>query len=440
MKFTLSALLCFSAIYTLKIFTIPVPMAFILWPVCLIYLYWCRPFLLVPHAVQSGIVLPIAWIAFLTAFSVLISILRGEGQDFSIPYNFLIWGGLFIPSGYVLALTAQGGGRQKSRIDIQSLLVVVMTIQALCIYFAFFFPEFREASARMLGDESGGALDIGGTRVKGFSGSGGAALSLIQGIGVAISIKLFVDRGKGRYLLFAIVTAGSIMFTGRTGLIFVALFLVMYLPFCILAGKLKWRKALYFALALGLFTYSFFNILVDDEHKELIEGAVLVRSFDIFESVLSGNVNQHSTMEEISEMYKMPVTTMGILFGDGLYLVNGVDYAGDPGYIKYVFYFGFLGCIAFYGYFLMLMVLTIRHCASALDRAFIFILYFLFFLMETKEPFFAKTNVILHLLYFYAIQTSRVRRQLPVVACGETGAANNVTGAPGVATTGRCVA
>lgn len=415
-KLTLISLLGFCAIYSIKIALIPVTLGLILWPVCAVYLFWRRPSRFISQAVQGGAALPIIWVAFLAAYSVCISVLRGSGQDFSIAYNFVIWLILFIPSGFVLAISEQGDTRDGlwHGIDLQNMIVVIMALQSVCIYLSFFSPGFRDVVSVLLGDESGGTLDQFGTRVKGFSSSGGATLSLIQAVGAALSFKLFTERGKWKYLFFSVIIAGSTLFTGRTGLIFTALFLTMYLPYCIFSGKIRWRIVLTTAVITGLILPFLYNNYIEDDTKGLIEGSVLTRSFDIFEDIFSGEMRQHSTVAAVSNMYAMPDTAMRLIFGDGIYIDDGFDYAPDPGYVKYVYFFGFLGCLGLYGYFLLLMVITVSNCASTMDKVFVLIIYVLYFILETKEPFFGKTNIIHHILYFYSIQSAKVRRLLTV--------------------------
>ncbi|MBE0623849.1 MAG: hypothetical protein IH606_03445 [Burkholderiales bacterium] len=415
-RFALLALFCFSAVYSIKIAVIPVTLGIILWPICAILLFWRRPAQFIPQVTKGGVSLPFIWISALFVYSVCISILRGGGQDFSVPYNFSVWALLFVPSAFLLVAAVQegaGGGLWRG-MDIQDLLVIVILSQSVFIYWSFVSVEFRGVSSSILGDLSEGTLDIGGSRVKGFSNGGGALLSLTQAIGAALSVKLFIERDRWRYVFFAAVVAGSTLLTARTGLMFIALFLAMYLPYCIISRRIRWRIFLFVIAIGGLLSFYLYNNFVEDNYKILFEEYVLTRSFDIFVSMFSGEVGENSAVQAIANMYVVPDTFAGLIFGSGLFTVGGIGYVGDPGYIKYINYFGLLGCLGMYGYFLLIMLMTVRHSASYPEKVFICIVYFLFFVVETKEPFFAKANIILHLLYFYTIHSAAIRRRKTV--------------------------
>jgi hypothetical protein len=406
LTFVFSTPLFFLALYSLKFSFLPITAALLVWPLyafCLWLRHRTRPLNL-----NRYIVVPFVWITCLTIYSTGVSTIIGGMADFSVPYNFLVWLLIFLPVSLVLAMICRRGNGEARKPDIYEIIVIVVTIQAVFIYLSFFYGTVRDFVSTILVDEAI-STDFA-TRVKGFSSGGGAGLSLIQGVGAAISFLLFTIRRRAKYVIFCVLMLGSTLFTGRTGLIFFVLFFFMYFPYCLFTHKIRFRTLIPVVSILFTAALFFYYGYLSEENRSLIEGSVITRTFDIFESAGNKELMEHGAMSAISEMYEVPNTTRGILFGDGLFLVDGVDYAGDPGYVKELFYFGLLGCLGYYGYFIYLMIQTVRFSETNAEKVFVLIFYILYFFVETKEPFLMKTNIIHHVLYFSVVLGAQPRR------------------------------
>lgn len=410
MRAAFLVLLCFASLYGIKLSFFPLSLAVALWPLYALFLLFRGSF----HVrVDPRLAMPFVCVSGLLLYSVYVSAVIGGGKDYTVVYNFLVWLMFFIPAALVLSTeTPRADG--KGCLDVYALLLAATTIQAVCIYLSFLSEGFRGlvsavlvAGEQVMGDAS--------TRVKGFSSVAGASLSLIQGIGAAVGLKLFVEGRGGKYLACSALVAGSALFPGRTGVLFIALFVAAYLPYCVCSGRLRLMTLVPVAVALVALALFGYDRFVGDEYKALFEDQVVGRGFDVFETLFaSGDLREHGAVAAIIDMYKLPDNMSTWLVGDGFFFLNGANYTGDPGYIKYLYYFGLLGCFLMYGYFLLLMVMTIRNSASTAEKVFVFIFYMLFFFFECKEPFFAKANIICHMLYFYAVQTAAARVPEPL--------------------------
>lgn len=400
--YALVSFILFCAVYNIKIKATLVPLTLYLSIFGLMY-YSVRHLNIVSSFVKNKYVfLVIGWIISLIIFSVFISTLIGNGVDYSIPYNFLIWLLLFIiPAALATIIIHIYNVQVYKGIKIHGHVIIayISLLQALFIIASLLLPDIRDWFSMLLEDYQE-TLKGWEHRVTGLSGTGGAALSIIQAVGAAICIKLFAEQKKVKWLLFAVVITSSILPVGRSGLLFITIFSVLFLIPSLSNRKLLLR---FFGFLILLSTLLFLIVRYGVQNS-VIQGIfdfVLLWGFQPFRYI--GSILDDPTVQAIASMWVWPQTFTEYLFGSGIYLLNGSDYVGDPGYLKNLHYFGLSGMLIYYGLFIWLMVQTVRFSIHEFDKHMVIILYFCYFLFELKEPFFGKTNVVLFFLFFNAL-------------------------------------
>lgn len=220
-------------------------------------------------------------------------------------------------------------------------------------------------------------------QVPGFSNSSGAALSLVQGLGVFAALfaaKHATSARRATLLVFAAAAcAGSTLLTGRTGLILTVAFVPVLLLGPLVASRRLWLPLLIlFVVWVGLSTPG---------ARFLRErNPALARTVEWSTGALRLLWSDPSVRDVATQ--PVPPLSLETMVGTGL-VVGPVGNASgnDSGYVQTYFALGLVMAAAFYSTWLGLCA---RRLAAARERIALGVLIALMFVTEWKEPFIFK--------------------------------------------------
>lgn len=295
----------------------------------------------------------------------------------------------FIGAGLVVSISGD------LRVLLSALLIAV-SVQAVIILVSFVSVDYRvwfDAIA-----VSGANYDATYIyRAPGFSGAGGAALSLIQSLGVFFGWlllrknKIYENiQGKLSYLVFLamVLSVASCLVVGRTGLLLSLIFMVIFL----IDSPSRVRFSLVLVLSTFLIQLFLFKIL-----PNLLDNQF---SFDYFNDWAFGFFVGKD--ETISFLDAQPIKSLSVetFHGTGLTsIVNGKNPSDhDSGFIQTYYSMGFPFAVIFYAIYVYVLFTALRWLPFLLRVIFVI----LFYALEIKEPFIFKYSLmfILMILYF----------------------------------------
>lgn len=193
-----------------------------------------------------------------------------------------------------------------------------------------------------------------------MGGGAGASVvfSFVFMIGVALlnkQDKLFLLKISGLVILFI-----ATLLTGRTGLIFIMVYIPMYVILSRFTnGKnsihktynlsfFKTVKLSYFLLFLFGVMALFWTFVASDDIKDRYINNIQPWAFEFYYSYIeSGTISTGSTNVIVNEMYFIPDSGMHLFFGDSnMGRTQNLEYVpSDVGYIRFIFGIGILGLI-----------------------------------------------------------------------------------------------
>ena len=295
----------------------------------------------------------------------------------------------FVGAGLVVSISSD------LRVLLSAVLIAV-SVQAVIIIVSFFSVDYRvwfDAIA-----VSGANYDATYIyRAPGFSGAGGAALSLVQSLGVFLGWlllrknKIYENiKGKLSYLVFfaMVLSVASCLVVGRTGLLMSLIFLIIFL----IDSPSRFRFFLFLILAtflIQLFLVKILPNLLDNQF-----------SFDYFYDWAFGFFVGKD--ETISFLDAQPIKSLSVetFHGSGLTsIINGKNPSDhDSGFIQTYYSIGFPFAVIFYTTYVYVLFIALKWLPFLLRVIFVI----LFFTIEIKEPFIFKYSLmfILMLLYF----------------------------------------
>jgi hypothetical protein len=283
---------------------------------------------------------------------------------------------------------------QDLRIALFAYLSAV-SIQAVIILIAFFSIELRQAIGDVVYIGANYGVDYM-YRAPGFTSSAGSDLSVIQSMGIVAGIgflKLTFGRRNVWLTLLVILLIGvcwaSTIFVGRTGLLVGTAFIFMYLLSVQKNFSFKHVKYLIALLVAG--------------SAAAAAGMNLLLNFDNFDPdyflnwAFGSYFGEGSAVEELGSM-PIPPLSEDTLIGTGLVVdpMTGESATGhDSGYIQAYYSMGVILATVFYSF---LMYILLR--ASKGRDWILWLLIATLFVIELKEPFVFKYNVILLIMLF----------------------------------------
>lgn len=274
-------------------------------------------------------------------------------------------------------------------------ILIAITVQSIIIIISFFDFNYRVWFDTVVFS----GMNYGSDylyRAPGFSSTSGAALSVIQSLGVLVgwvllkSNKFFIKiTEKWVYLtiLSMFISGVSCVFVGRTGLLLSVLYMVL------LAISFEFRKKLFgffvsiTSIAYFVFTVHLIPLLGQDFSIEYFENWV----FGFF-------IGKDDTIKAITEM-PVPPLTVETFIGTGLSSpIAGSNPSGhDSGFIQAYYSMGLPVTIIFY----CIYIYVLWHLMRWLPRTYKLILVMVFFLIEVKEPFLFKYSGMFVLMVMY---------------------------------------
>jgi hypothetical protein len=321
------------------------------------------------------------WLLFLPFFYVLLQyfiVVDDFGQTSRFIHLFLY---SFLGSALV-ALIAK---------DIKIVLISILlaiTIQSIILLYSFFNIEYRIwfDAVTILGSNYPAEYLY---RAPGFSGDGGASLSLTQSLGVFIGWLLLRDniyyKPVSGWMVYVVLLAMTFSFlscfvVGRTGITLAAVFLVIFLY----SFGLKKRLILFsvvITVVIYLFLTFIFTSLVSNDF-----------SVDYFASWIGGLLSSEDKTFSTLATMNVPLLTLETLLGTGLNsIVDGANPSGnDSGFIQAYYSMGLIVAVFFYSVYLYILYYALKPLPVFIR----IILMSLFFLIEVKEPFVFKYSLM----------------------------------------------
>jgi hypothetical protein len=273
---------------------------------------------------------------------------------------------------------------------------IAVACQALIIIISFFNMEVREIIDSLILMVSNYGIEYL-YRAPGFTSSSGADLSVIQAMGVIAGIWfLHITKGQRKEYITVFVSLlittciVSTVFVGRTGLLISVVFIVVYIlrNFSIFKAK-NWLYILS-AIVVGYRLVS----LVSDSLSNLDNFSTDYFYTWAFESFLGTD----SSVHDLATM-SIPPIGMDTILGTGMVVApDGYGNASghDSGYIQTYYSMGLILSVTFYGFLAFVLALYIKG-----RGAIAWLLFITTFLIEIKEPFIFKYNVVLLLMLTY---------------------------------------
>lgn len=376
--------------YLFPVVLIPlnIPLALISY-VIFLALWTVKPLSLSINAVPIYVVLILIVLSFYSAF---VTAVNGM-NDFTFAIQIAKVTTLYLGSGIIIGVICVGM-RVKSPINvILRAFVVCCVIQSIFISISIFSVQFRLVMNEII-LANGNTNYLESFRVRGFSASGGPALSLNQALGVLSSLYLLSQSGKSRYLYIAFFILIPIFFVARTGFYLGVLFILFYFLninrirqlFCSIF--LKPVGILSFMLVGIVLVVGFQNVgvILDEEAISRLDDA-FSWGLEIFFNAQAGSLESETT-NALFDMLVVPDELRFLLFGFGVFDIGAFGYERtDSGYLKTLYSSGLIGVCVLYGtLFSALLFSAIRYR----QRSFIFyvaIVVLVFVLVEIKEPF-----------------------------------------------------
>jgi len=273
-------------------------------------------------------------------------------------------------------------------------LLVIISLQSVFIIWSFFdikFKMFVDSLLPYIGNIDEDNL----IRMRGFSNSSGASLSIVQGIGTYITF-YFLSKIKSQYLRALLVSIlilnfSSLVFTGRTGMLlfFISFFLYTLITFNNIKQTVNiFLNILYSIIIIYLivvFLRQFFP------HSYLfLETRILPWAFELF----VGNEHGISTQstDALANMIHFPNSFKTLIIGDGIY--ERWYTLSDSGYVRYMYAMGLIGTITLIAS-LLYLVIYIKKYYFIDSKSYIWLLSLMIsvILVDIKEPFLIKPQV-----------------------------------------------
>lgn len=259
-------------------------------------------------------------------------------------------------------------------------------LQGACIVADFFSPRIREIFSQIVIQHP--SLEFSLVRAGGLTSSTGDTLSFIQAFTGVVGVYLLASGVTGRWLFsvfFALISL-SIIFTGRSGLI-LFLFGAAYL-FYLYKGGLR-TLSLAFCTFFVLTAFGMVAVWLAPESLYLLMfDKVIPYAFELFFSLANeGRLDSSSTNDILDNMIIFPDSLSQWLVGDGYFsdpLVPEYNYMGtDLGYLRFLFYFGLLGSLFIYLFYILVFGVAYRF-SDVMLRKLILVIFIMFFVAHLK--------------------------------------------------------
>lgn len=280
-------------------------------------------------------------------------------------------------------------------------------VQSLLIFVSYVSADFRQWVGTLLVE--GGNIPLTSTiQVAGFSNSSGAALSVIQGLGVFAALHAARrERGGVRSVAFGLIACACALSTlavGRTGLLMA---LAIFAAFAAANIGQRGLPRLAAALVIVAGAWSVWG----DETIAFLDrvNPSLALTLDRSVSVLTSTTTDDSVVDLVTRPIP-PLSTETIVGTGRVVAADGTNVSGhDSGYIQTYFAAGAVATVIFYAAWI---ALTLTHALRARHAGLMCTLLVLMLVIEFKEPFIFKYAVSFVLLSFSLAERAAPRRGL----------------------------
>lgn len=324
----------------------------------------------------------ISFLLFLICYHFAFAMFYGNNSTYFIS----ILASLVVYTLFSFTLSAQLYSSEYNSLNIVKLIKIVVCIifaNSLIIILEFQYPPFKDLIESYLVNEVSSNISYAEHpfRLRGFSSSGGAGLSIINAASVWFCAVLAKRRqiNKSLALLFILVITLSNLFTGRTGLVYSIVFSIYFLIFVYFSRLNSNKLSIFRDIVIILIGISFMpEFELNDE--------IISWAFEWTKGFETGSFSSAST-DELNEMLFIPTDNifnlfLGIGFFEG---VNDFYPRTDSGYLKTLLSVGLIFAILFYAIiFYKFFKITLRYKNL---RLYIYPILILILISEVKEPF-----------------------------------------------------
>lgn len=325
----------------------------------------------------------------LALYHSMLALIYGSNSTYFLHISLAIFSSVMF--GWSLSFVLFRRGMDISNlIDLLILLSAVSVfLNSVVIVFEHYFPVFKDILESLFLNVEGANINYAEHvfRHRGFSGSGGAGLSVLNALAVLLIIYLMVNKkvSGGTALFSSLVIVISTIFIGRTGLIFVLFFIFVLFVMVIIrnlrSGFQGYLKAVVFIL-IFLFVISFvLNYNLDSSPDR----EALNWSFEWINGLSSGEMNTGSS-DDLMSMLFLPDNPVHLLFGIGFFEgSNNLYPRTDSGYLKTFLSLGFLlGSLLYF--VITFMFYQLVKISKKYNWLVLSVMVFMF-IVEVKEPF-----------------------------------------------------
>ncbi|MFT7251039.1 MAG: hypothetical protein ACI9FW_000758 [Flavobacterium sp.] len=261
---------------------------------------------------------------------------------------------------------------------IQSLLIVISFIQPTIFNFLDILTPL-----------TGSNFDESSFRVfRGISNSSGSAFSVVLSLGVLCHLYVTKAENKNVNLLYILPVFLATAINGRTGILLIVLFLVVY--GVIFVKRKNFLKLTFMGIILMIFIpqivhYFFSNNTRNDKIESWYSEV-----YQVFDKKTKSNDDVNSFKKN---HLILPEKYFNMFFGSGFdpnnYVNGGVS--SDSGMIKNVFSFGLILTVLFYFGLVFGIIISGKKINSTVELFFSLGLIMVIIIGEIKEPFLFKT-------------------------------------------------
>lgn len=306
-------------------------------------------------------------------------------------------------------------------------LVIVITLQSVFVLMSFGESSFKQFVDSVVPYISN--LDQSSFRLRGFSNSSGATLSLVQGIGGYVAVLMFYKSktlsGKTFYLFLVMINLLALVFIGRTGIVLLlggAVFMLIYI------GRSKNLKAvLSVSVILFILITNVYTSLPKNQ-RQLLSNRVLPWAFELFINMSEDGSAATDSTQVLNNMLFLPESFKVMVFGEGISLDrSNYNYSRtDSGFVRYIFYFGLVGTVMI---LLPFAYLFSRMRFERLERHWYIYLVLTYLFFNIKEPFLWKPQSfpLFLLITFYLVykgklteRENNIQSGIIINNCGES--------------------
>jgi len=273
------------------------------------------------------------------------------------------------------------------------LLFLVILLHAVIMILQFFDADFRNAIYQFTTAKNV-LQQYQSTRMAGFSGAGGAQLSIIQSFGLILGVFLFSQSKSMQTKLFVFIGCqliiASVFFAGRSGVLTAIIFCPLY--YLYLNSQQPASKAMKNTISttvlLSLVTVVLLVFLFDSLADNIYFMSAFERIFDSFIGYQDGGKFKVDTLIALSNMFILPNEAMHMLIGKASYLHNNTLYSinTDIGYLRLIWGYGLVGSVFHYSFYIFaIYVIQALPNISKAEKSLPIILLLLTLFFNSKE-------------------------------------------------------